>query len=116
MGVLHDGPSMRRRKPDPSDYETRVSDLHDLRAFTRASELRSLTAAAKEVGESTATISRRITRLEKALGTALLRRSPRGIETTEEGAMYRLRVGAVLELLGDANAAATRGGRATPSG
>ena len=30
--------------------------------------------------------------------------------------MYRLRVGSVLELLGDANAAAAHGGRATPSG
>jgi DNA-binding transcriptional LysR family regulator len=116
MGVLHNGPSMRRNKPDPTDYETRVSDVHDLRAFSRASDLRSLTAAAKEIGESTATISRRITRLEKALGTALLRRSPRGIETTEAGALYRLRVGAVLELLGDANAAATHGGSTTPSG
>jgi DNA-binding transcriptional LysR family regulator len=67
------------------------------------------------MGESKATISRRITRLETALGTALLRRSPRTIEMTDEGTTYRARVAEVLELLGDANAAA-QGSRAVPSG
>ncbi|MDF2692595.1 MAG: Transcriptional regulator, LysR family protein [Labilithrix sp.] len=107
---------MRRKKPTTPDDETRVGDVQDLRAFVLASDLRSLTAAARVSGESKATLSRRLTRLEKSLGTALLRRSSRGIETTDEGAAYRIRVGEVLELLGDANAAAARGGRAAPSG
>ena len=107
---------MRKDGANVADYETRVGDVHDLRAFALASDLRSLTAVAKVTGESKATISRRITRLEAALGTALLRRSPRGIDITDDGAAYRLRIGEVLELLGDANAAAVHGGRATPSG
>jgi DNA-binding transcriptional LysR family regulator len=98
-----------------ADYETLVDDIRDLRAFALTSDLKSLTAAARLMGESKATVSRRITRLEAALGTALLRRSPRAIETTDEGATYRARVAQVLELLGDANAVA-KGARALPSG
>jgi DNA-binding transcriptional LysR family regulator len=102
-------------KPSVADYETLVDDVRDLRAFALTSDLKSLTAAARLMGESKATVSRRITRLESALGTALLRRSPRAIETTDDGAVYRARVAEVLERLGDANAVA-RGARALPSG
>jgi len=102
-------------KSSVADYETLVDDVRDLRAFALTSDLKSLTAAARLMGESKATVSRRITRLEAALGTALLRRSPRAIETTDEGAAYRVRVAQVLELLGDANAVA-RGAVAIPSG
>jgi DNA-binding transcriptional LysR family regulator len=97
------------------DYETLVGDLKDLRAFAVACDLKSLTGAAQLMGESKATTSRRITRLEKALGTTLLRRSPRAIEATDEGTTYRARVAEVLELLGEANAVAM-GVRAAPSG
>ncbi len=107
---------MPRSTAKVTDYETLVGDLRDLRAFALAADLRSLTGSARTSGESKATVSRRITRLESSLGVALLRRSTRGIEVTDEGAAYRLRVGEVLELLGDANAAAVHGGRATPSG
>jgi DNA-binding transcriptional LysR family regulator len=106
---------VRRAKPSVADYETLVGDVRDLRAFALAVDLKSLTAAAQVMGESNATVSRRITRLETAIGTALLRRSPRATETTDDGAIYRARVGEVLELLGNANAVA-QGGRATPSG
>jgi DNA-binding transcriptional LysR family regulator len=102
-------------KAHVADYETVVGDVGDLRAFALACDLKSLTAAARVMGESKATTSRRITRLESALGTALLLRSPRAIEVTDEGATYRARVAEVLELLGDANAVA-QGARATPSG
>jgi DNA-binding transcriptional LysR family regulator len=102
-------------KSSVADYETLVSDVRDLRAFALTSDLQSLTAAARLMGESKATLSRRITRLETALGTALLRRSPRAIEVTDEGTIYRARVAEVLELLGDANAVA-HGARAVPSG
>jgi DNA-binding transcriptional LysR family regulator len=71
-----------------ADYETLVDDVRDLRAFALVCDLKSLTAAADLMGESKATTSRRITRLETALGTALLRRSPRAIEPTDEGTIY----------------------------
>jgi DNA-binding transcriptional LysR family regulator len=92
-----------------------VGDVRDLRAFALACDLKSLTGAAEVMGESKATVSRRITRLETALGTALLRRSPRAIETTDDGTIYRTRVAEVLECLADANAVA-HGARAIPSG
>ena len=98
-----------------ADYETLVGDLHDLRAFALASDLRSVTATAKLMGESKATVSRRITRLEAALGVELLRRTPRTVEPTDDGIAYRARVREILELLGDANAA-VRGAHAAPSG
>lgn len=107
---------MTRARRTFVDHEARVGDLHDLRAFALACDLRSLTAVASVTGESKATVSRRITRLEAALGVALLRRSPRGIAPTEEGATYRDRVAEVLELLADANAHAADGGKAAPSG
>jgi DNA-binding transcriptional LysR family regulator len=102
-------------KSTVADYETLVNDVRDLRAFALTSDLQSLTAAARLMGESKATVSRRITRLETALGAALLRRSPRAIQVTDEGAVYRARVAEVLELLSEANAVA-HGARALPSG
>lgn len=86
------------------DDQLRVEDVRDLHAFTLAGQLRSLSAVGKAMGESTATVSRRISRLEAALGVTLLRRSSRGIAATEEGIAYRARVMHVLELLGAANA------------
>jgi DNA-binding transcriptional LysR family regulator len=102
-------------KRDVAEYETLVDNVLDLRAFALAVDLRSLTAAAKILGESKATVSRRLSRLEAALGTSLLRRSPRLVEPTDDGLAYRVRVREILELLGDANAA-VRGARAAPSG
>jgi len=78
-------------------------------------DLGSITAAARALGETKGTVSRRLTRLERALGVVLLRRSPRLVQTTEDGVAYRLRVGRALELLDDANTAVQRA-RATPSG
>jgi DNA-binding transcriptional LysR family regulator len=66
--------------------------------------------------ESKATVSRRLSRLESLLGTELLRRSPRLVELTEDGVAYRARVGAILEMLRDANAATVHGSEAEPSG
>lgn len=102
--------------PGASDYATLVDDVRDLRAFALASDLRSLTAAAKVMQESKATVSRRISRLESVLGTELLRRSSRLVETTADGVAYRARVGTILELLGEANATTVHGGDAEPSG
>jgi DNA-binding transcriptional LysR family regulator len=98
-----------------ADSATLVGDVLDLRALCLVTDLRSFTAAARIMGETKGTVSRRIARLERALGVALLRRSPRLVEATEDGAAYRMHVGRVLELLGDANLAVRRA-RATPSG
>jgi DNA-binding transcriptional LysR family regulator len=92
--------------------ETPAPDLQDLRAFCRVVDLRSITAAARSLGETKGTVSRRISRLESALGVLLLQRSPRSVAPTEEGTAYRARVGRALELLEDAHAEVQDGQRA----
>src|SRR5690349_8031624 len=81
-------------------------DLRDLRAFCQVVDRGSLTSAAKALGETKGAVSRRLTRLERALGVVLLRRSPRRVEATEDGAAYRARLGRALDLLDDAHAQA----------
>jgi DNA-binding transcriptional LysR family regulator len=102
-------------KHDVAAGETAGVDLADLRAFCLTVDLGSITAAAKTLGETKGSVSRRLTRLERALGAVLLRRSPRLVQATEDGLAYRLRVGRALELLDDA-AIAVQHARATPRG
>lgn len=79
------------------------TETDDLRAFCLVADHGSITAAARILGETKGSVSRRISRLERSLGIALLRRSPRLVRPTDDGAAYRERVGRVLELLDDAN-------------
>src|ERR1041384_6557480 len=102
-------------KPQVADSATIVGDVLDLRAFCLVVDLGSITLAAKKLRESKATLSRRISRLEGAIGVSLVKRSSRLVEATEDGAVYRERVGNVLELLGEANDEA-RHTLKTPSG
>ncbi|WP_437958356.1 LysR family transcriptional regulator [Sorangium sp. So ce119] len=102
-------------KREVAKRETIDADLADLRAFCLVVDLGSITAAAKTLGETKGSVSRRITRLEQALGVELLRRSPRRVQATDDGLAYRMRVGRALELLEDANVAVQQA-RAKPSG
>ena len=95
--------------------ETQTKDLTDLRAFCMVVDRGSITAAAKALGETKGAVSRRITRLERAVGSPLLRRSPRLVQATENGIAYRVQVGRALELLDDATTV-LQDARATPSG
>lgn len=102
-------------KHQVSGSETFNPEILELRAFCTVVDLGSITAAAKALGESKGNISRRITRLERGLGVALVRRSPRLVQATEDGLAYRMRVGRILELLDDASAAVQRA-HGAPSG
>lgn len=95
-------------KPQVVESETAATDVDDLRAFCRVVDLGSITGAAKVLGETKGGVSRRITRLERSLGVVLLRRSPRLVQATEDGAAYRASVGRALEMLDEANALARR--------
>ena len=79
------------------------AQLCDLRAFCLAVDLGSITAAAKMTGLSKGTVSRRITRLERALGAVLVRRSPRLVQATEYGAAYKSQIQNALDLLDQAS-------------
>lgn len=62
-------------------------DWDRIRIFRAVAELGSMSAAAERLGGSVPTISRRITELETALRTELLKRSSRGIVLTDAGRM-----------------------------
>ena len=79
-----------------------LPDLHDVRAFCAVVDLGSITAASKVLRETKGSVSRRLVRLERTLGVALVRRSPRLVQPTDEGLAYRTRAGRVLEALDDA--------------
>lgn len=102
-------------KQQVAKTETIDANVADLRAFCLVVDLGSITAAAKTLGETKGSVSRRITRLEHALGVELLRRSPRLVQATEDGVAYRMRVGRALELLEDANVAVQQA-RSRPRG
>jgi DNA-binding transcriptional LysR family regulator len=106
--MFHEMAQTKRSVPRVAFPETIVGDLVDLRTFCAIVDMRSLTAVARATGESKATVSRRLARLERELGTALVRRNTRVVVPTEDGAAYRIRVAQVLELLGDANATVMR--------
>jgi DNA-binding transcriptional LysR family regulator len=90
-------------------------DPRDVRAFCQAVDLGSITAAAAASGETKGSVSRRVARLEAALGTALLRRVGRRVEPTDEGVLYRQRAGAALDQLDEA-ARELRDRHADPAG
>ena len=79
-------------------------DLDAMRLFVRAVADGSLSAAGRELGLSPAAASKRLTRLEHALGVRLLQRSSRRLTLTDEGAAYYERCVAILADLDEAHA------------
>ncbi len=95
----YNGPEM---EPRVANSETSPAELPDLRAFCLVVDLGSITAASRALGETKGSVSRRLSRLERAIGVSLLRRTPRQVQATEDGLAYRARVGRAIELLDDA--------------
>lgn len=85
--------------------------LEDLRAFCAVIEFGTVSAAARQLGETKGSISRRVSRLERRLGTALLARTPRAVTATEEGTAFYAKAREALSLLADA----VEGARASQS-
>lgn len=82
------------------------AQLLDLRAFILVVDCGSITAAAKTIGETKSSVSRRLARLERAVGIGLLQRGPRSARPTDEGVVFRQRVGEALKVLDEAADAA----------
>lgn len=80
-------------------------NLVDLEAFIRVVEHGTITAAASVMGLPKSTVSRRISRLEDALGVALLTRASRSVGLTETGRQLHARCAPALRELDDAEAA-----------
>ncbi len=73
-----------------------LPDSDSLALFVRAAELRSLTKAAEASHIGLAAASRRMALLEHRFKTALLERSPRGVELTSAGAALLVHAKALL--------------------
>ncbi len=98
-----------------ADSETLGGALEDVQAFCAVVELGTISAAARQTGETKGSVSRRISRLEKRLGATLLSRTPRAVSPTEEGSNFYVKARDALALLQDATEAA-RNSRSVPSG
>lgn len=76
--------------------------LDDLRAFLAVADSGSFTSAALEMTTAKSVVSRRVTRLEKFLGTSLFVRSSKGVTTTDTGTALRKRAADAFSELNDA--------------
>lgn len=82
--------------------------LDSLRIFVITSKKGSLSAAARSLSLSPATISRRISALEEELGAELVDRTSRNLKVTEAGQAFLVRAEAVLEAMAEAEEAARK--------
>ena len=74
-------------------------NLTDLQTFSLVAETGTISGAAQRLGVPKSTVSRRVRRLEDALGHELLRRSPRAVTLTEHGRVLHQRSCASLKEL-----------------
>jgi DNA-binding transcriptional LysR family regulator len=93
-------------------------DLGDLRAFIAVAELASFRAAAETIHLSQPALSRRVEKLEDALGVRLFDRDTRNVELTSVGRDFARKARALLDeleemLLGVRDVAANRWGQVT---
>lgn len=65
-----------------------IDRLPDLELFTRIVEAGSLSAAARGLGTTQPTVSKRLAAMERSLGARLLQRSTRRVTLTEEGQLW----------------------------
>lgn len=85
-----------------------VDNITDLRIFAQVVKEGSLSGAGRELGFSSALVSKRLQRLEEQLGVRLINRSTRSLGLTEEGAKYHEYCVRVLAELEEAEALVTR--------
>jgi len=90
----------------------RTIDLNDVTVLARVVESKSFTEAARRLGLPKSAVSRRIARLEEALGVRLLQRTTRHLSLTEAGARYHDAAVAALARLDEATSEVTAAGAA----
>lgn len=95
--------------------ETFGGNLDDLRAFCAVVDLGTVTAAAASLRETKGSVSRRLSRLEAALGATLMARHPRAVSPTAEGLAFYAKAQECLALLDEA-AETARDARTVPAG
>ena len=90
-------------------------DLEDVTVFAAVVRHKGFTAAARALSLPPSAVSRRVKRLEEALGTKLLHRTTRRVGLTAAGRVYHEHIAAVPRLLADAERAVLLS-RTNPSG
>src|SRR3954454_1407042 len=91
-----------------------VTDLEDLRSFVEVVESGGFNRAAERLGISKSMVSRRIARLEAALGARLLSRTTRGTSPTKAGLEFKARSERILADLEEAREAVAQQGGGVP--
>jgi len=84
-----------------------ADSLYEMSVFSRVVAAGSLSAAARDLGVSTAGVSRKLAALEARLGVRLLNRTTRRISLTDEGASYHEACNRILAEVEEADAAAS---------
>lgn len=92
-----------------------MDKLLALKLFVATVDCRGFSAAARQLGLATSSVTRAVDGLERELGAVLLNRSPRQVTVTEAGTSYYLSARQILEQLAEADAAVSDGGD-EPSG
>jgi len=85
-----------------------IGELGEMRAFVRSIELGSFSAAARELRLTPSTLSKLVTRLERAFGVALVKRTTRQIAATPEGELFAKRCRRILAEMEDAEMEVSR--------
>src|SRR5512139_3611813 len=80
--------------------------LYEMSVFAKVVASGSLSAAARDLGISTAVVSRKLAALEARLGVRLVNRTTRRLALTDEGASYHEACARILGEIADADAAA----------
>ncbi len=81
--------------------------VHGMLVFSKVVQAGSLSAAARELGVSTAVVSRTLAALEARLGVRLVNRTTRSLHLTDEGASYYETSQRILAEIDEADAAVT---------
>jgi len=87
----------------------------ELLVFVTVIDSGSITAAAERLQQTVSGVSRALSRLEKKLDTALVRRTTRRLQLTEEGELYLAKARAILAAMEEAEESVARR-RRRPSG
>lgn len=92
-----------------------MDQIEAMKAFLAVVDACGFAGAARQVGVSTATVTRQVAALEQHLGARLLIRTTRSLRLTEAGERYLADARAILQALSDADAQA-RGAHVEPVG
>ncbi|MCJ2135327.1 LysR substrate-binding domain-containing protein [Methylobacterium sp. J-026] len=95
--------------------ETFRGGLDDVRAFCAVVDLGTVTAAAASLRQTKGSVSRRVSRLERALGARLMARTSRAVSPTAEGLAFYAKAQESLALLDEA-AETVRDAQTVPAG